>query len=401
MGEHTVESSRRDFIRKSTAGLVLTASGFVRGSTNAAPSDFKRIVYRDLGSTGCRVAEIGFGVLNTTDAEILHAAIDSGVNYFDTAHGYQNGGCEETLGKVMKTRRDAVILATKVGAEKIEKMREKIELSLKRLQTDHVDLLLVHGPGRREQILDNDIIRLYDDMRRKGMTRFVGFSTHNQVEGLAAAVESRFWEAVALPFNYFSPPGVVDAIKQAREAGIAIIAMKALITVERPRKPLPDIRSGASRCRSDTADKSGTTTNQQALLRWVLDNPHVDTVIPGMSSFEHLADDIAVMGTKLSANDLDVIKRYTEGIRRLYCRGIAGCTGCRDQCPYGVAIHELNRCVNYAYVYGNRELAVSSYRSLPKSSRIDRCSDCSECAVRCVNGLDLGRTIRRARELFA
>jgi len=390
MGEHTGESSRRDFIRKSTAGLVLTASGFVRKSANAAPSDFKRTVYRELGSTGCRVTEIGFGVLNTTDAEILHAAIDSGINYFDTAHGYQNGGCEETLGKVMKTRRDAVVLATKVSAEKIEKMREKIELSLKRLQTDHVDLLLVHGPGRREQILDNDIIKLYDDMRRKGITRFVGFSTHSQIEGLAAAVESRFWEAVALPFNYFSPPGVADAIKQAREAGIAIIAMKALITVERPRKPFPDIRSV----------KSGTITNQQALLHWVLDNPHVDTVIPGMSSFEHLADDIAVMGTKLSANDLDVIERYTQDVRHRYCRGIAGCTGCRDQCPYGVDVHELNRCVNYAYGYGNRELAVSSYRSLPKSSRIDRCSNCSECAVRCVNGLDLNRTIRRARELF-
>ena len=390
MSKYAGGSSRRDFIRKSATGLVLTASGLVHGSTNAAPSDFKRTVYRELGSTGCRVTEIGFGVLNTTDAEILHAAIDSGINFFDTAHSYQNGGCEETLGKVMKTRRDAVVLATKVGAEKVDSMREKIELSLKRLQTDHVDLLLVHGPGRREQILDNDIIKLYDDMRRKGMTRFVGFSTHNHVEGLAAAVESRFWEAVALPFNYFSPPEVVDAVKKAREAGIGIIAMKALITVERPRKPYPDIRTG----------KSGKITNQQALLRWVLANQHVDTVIPGISAFEHLADDIAVMGTKLSANDLDVIERYTQDVRRRYRSGIAGCTGCKDRCPYGVAVHELNRCINYADGYGNREFAVSNYRSLPRSSRVDRCSDCSECAVRCVNGLDLNRTISRAKELF-
>lgn len=205
-------TDRRDFMR---AGLS-AAAGMTFGGLSSrrifaeAPPTFTRIAYRQLGSTGCKVSEIGFGVLNTTDTEILHVAIDSGINYFDTAHGYQNGVSEETLGKVMKTRRDEIILTTKVSVAKIDKMREEIELSLKRLQTDHVDFLFVHGPGKREQILDDDIIKLYDDMRRKGMTRFVGFSTHNQVEGLAAAIESRFWEAVSMPFNYFSPPEIAD-----------------------------------------------------------------------------------------------------------------------------------------------------------------------------------------------
>lgn len=167
--------------------------------------------------------------------------------------------------------------------------------------------------------------------------------------------------------------------------------MKALITVERPRKPFPDIRP----------DKSGKVTNQQALLRWVLDNPNVDTVIPGIASFDHIADDIAVMGTKLGTNDLDVIERYAQEIRNRYCRGIAGCTGCKDQCPYGVAVHELNRCVNYAYGYDDIELARENYRGLPRTARVDVCVNCSECVVKCVNGLDLNTTVRRARELFA
>ncbi|MFC1509904.1 aldo/keto reductase, partial [Candidatus Omnitrophota bacterium] len=329
--------------------------------------------------------------LHTQDTAILHAAIDSGINYFDTAHGYQNGACEETLGKVMKTRRNEIFLVTKVSTGTIDTMRQKIETSLKRLQTDCVDLLLVHGPGKKGQILNEDIIKLYDDMRRSGKTRFVGFSTHNQVGGLEAAVESKFWQAVSLPYNYFSPPEVSQAIEKARQAGIAITAMKALITVKRPRKPFPDIREG----------KTKQVTNQQALLRWVLNDNNVDTVIPGIASFEQLADDTAVMGTKLSMDDREIIRRYTESVRRLYCRGIAGCDGCSEQCPYGVNIQELNRCVNYAYGYGDTRLARDNHAHLPKSSQVSRCDSCDECTVTCVNGLDLSKTVRRARELFA
>ena len=389
------KSNRRDFLKNAALGSA--AAGIAAGAGlspqkvySGEVSDFQRVKYRNLGSTGCKVSEMGFGVLHTQDTALIHGAIDSGIDYLDTAHGYQNGGCETILGKVMKTRRNEVFLTTKVGLSDVKKMREKIELSLKRLQTDHVDLMLVHGPGSRDQILDEDVIRLYDDIRSKGMTRFVGFSTHNQVVGLDASVESKFWEAVSLPYNYFSPPEVVAAIKRTRAAGIGIIAMKALITVARPRKPFPDIRK----------DKNAGVTNQQALLKWVLNDSNVDTVIPGMASFEHLADDVAVMGTKFSSLDRSIIRRYSEGVRDRYCRGIAGCTGCRDKCPNGVEVHEINRCINYAYGYGNDGLAKENYAHLPKSSHIDVCDDCEKCSVRCVNGLDLTLNIQHAKELF-
>lgn len=389
--------NRRDFLKgaavsSALAGLSLTGEGFSPKEVFSANTPgFKRIVYRVLGSTGCKVSEIGFGVLHTQDTALIHAAIDSGINFFDTAHGYQNGRCEQILGEVMKTRRKEVIIATKVGVSTPDKMKEKIEISLKRLQTDYVDLLLVHGLGSRKRILNEDIMKLYDDTRRKGMTRFVGFSTHNQVGGLDAAVDSNFWEAVLVPYNYFSPLEVTAAIKRARETGIAIIAMKALITVERPRKPYPDIRK----------NKNTKTTNQQALLRWVLNNPHIDTIIPGMASFEHLSDDVAVMGTKLTSDDRRTLRRFSENVKRRYCCGIAGCTGCRDLCPKGVEVNEINRCINYAYGYGNIELARENYANLPESSRVDVCDECEKCVVNCVNGLDLRRNIQRAKELFA
>ncbi|MFC1528983.1 aldo/keto reductase, partial [Candidatus Latescibacterota bacterium] len=268
---------------------------------------------------------------------------------------------------------------------------EMLTTSLKRLQTDHVDLVLLHVCDKREHVVRDDLMKIFEDYKKKGQTRFIGVSTHaNQVEVLDAAVESKFWEAVLTGYNYFSSSELNAAIKRAREAGLAIIAMKTLITTERPRKPFPDIRK----------DKSGKTTNQQALLKWILQNPYVDTIIPGITSFEQLEDDVAVMGMKMTFDDKRILRRYSQNTNGKYCCGVSGCTGCKNKCPKGVAVNEINRCVNYAYGYGDIELARENYRSLPKSSRIDVCADCDECAVNCVNGINLTENIKKARELF-
>ncbi len=386
------KTNRRDFIRQGlAAGLAFTSTGMVSRKTySAVSSNFTRVVYRDLGSTGFKASEIGFGVLHITDTSLLHAAIDSGINYFDTAHSYMNGKCEEILGKVMKTRRNEIFLTTKIGRGRQGKMTRDIDTSLKRLQTDCLDLLLLHGAGY-DNLKNDDILRVFDTARQQGKTRFVGVSTHDLEKVPDRLVESGFWDALTIPYNYFSPPVVAGKIKNVRDAGIAVIGMKNLITIPRPRKPFPNIRG----------DKSGEITNQQALLKWVLENQYIDTVIPGISAFEHLEDDIAVMGEKLTFGERRQLRRYSEKARSVYCQGIAGCTGCSGKCPKGVEINELNRCVNYAYGYGSVELAIENYRQLPLSSRVDTCKECEECPVVCVNGLDLSDNIRKARALFA
>ncbi len=236
-------------------------------------------------------------------------------------------------------------------------------------------------------------MKKFDDFRRKGMARFVGVSTHsNQAAVLDALVESKFWEAATVGYNYLSPKSVSASIKNAREAGIAIIAMKTLLNpTSRPWKPLEDIRK----------DKTSKITHQQALIKWVLEDSNVDTTVPGMESFEHLADDHAIMGMELAFDDQRSLRRYSENIKEHYCCGVAGCTGCKDKCPKGVAVNEINRCLGYVYGYGNIDLARENYQRLPSSSSLDICADCSECQVKCINGLNLTDNIKRARSVFA
>ena len=415
-------SSRRDFLKNvavsgTATGVGLTSAGlFPRSIPAAEESGTQNIKYRQLGSTGYKVSVIGFGAMNMRDPELVHAAIDNGINYIDTANGYMRGENEEVIGSVMKTKRDKVFLTTKLGGRNPASMPEMLATSLRRLQTDHVDLLLLHNVGGTEQILNDDMMKFFDDARRKGQTRFIGFSTHNfQGEFADAAINSEFWEAVLLVYNYLSPPTVAQSIKKARESGMAVIGMKSLLKVEArppgppperreqretgdqprrrrsPREPIEDIRE----------DKTSETTPQQALLKWVLSNPHVDTIIPGMTSFEQLTDDLAVMRMKLTFDDRRMLRRYSERIQGRYCYSLSGCTGCRDKCPYGVEVNEINRCLGYAYGYGDIELARENYRALPKTNHVAVCADCSECAVQCVHGLDLTESIQRARELFA
>ena len=392
--------TRREFIRTAaisgTIGAAYAAhdTGSIAEAQTKSSDTISQIEYRNLGSTGFKVSEIGMGCMNMRDAELVHAVIDRGINYIDTAHIYMNGQNEEVVGQVMETKRDKVFLTTKIGLRDKDNLEGEIATSLKRLRTDHVDLLLIHHGGDTvEQILDEDYMKALARAKEKGQTRFVGYSTHtSDPETFKAVIMSKFHDAILLCYNCESPAHLTKSIQDVRAAGIGVIAMKNLLNFNsRPRTPLADIRE----------DKNGSVTYTQALLKWVLSNQSVDTVIPGMTSFEHLAENLAVMGTKLGYEDRLQLLRLSENERGNRCHHLSGCNGCEGQCPNGVPVCEINRCLGYAYGYGDERLAWENYRELPRGARIDQCNDCDECAVKCVNGINLTDNIKRARELFA
>ncbi len=391
-------TNRRIFMKNgAVAGIGLaSACGSTDSNNNTQPvqtSTSGDIRYRTLGSTGYKVSEIGFGAMNTRDAELIHAAIDSGINYLDTAHAYMNGVNEQIIGSVMETKRDKVFLTTKIGIWRSTDIESMMAESLKRLKTDHVDLVLLHAISETDVATSEELMSKFDNVKKKGMTRFIGVSTHsNQSAILDSVTDSKFWDAVLVGYNYYSSKDVSASIKKAREAGIAIIGMKNLLNPHTdPWVPLDDIRE----------DKTSDLKPSQALIKWVLEDPNIDTTIPGMESFEHLADDLAVMKMELAYDHKRALRQYSDSIKNHYCSGLAGCTGCRNKCPKGVEVNEINRCLGYVYGYGNMELARENYDRLPRNSKIYNCTDCSECVVKCVNGLNLTENIKRARSIFA
>ncbi len=396
-------TDRRSFLKHAGGAAALTGAAALgtdaRRTFAQSPDGFHRVSFRELGSTGRRVSEIGFGAMNMRDADLVNAAIDMGVNYIDTANSYMNGVNEEVVGSIMETRRDEVFLTTKVyvrDPSEYKKIPGMMETSLKRLRTDHVDLMLLHSSKSREHVMNDDFIRVFDDARDRGLCLHVGTSTHaNHVEVLDAVVESDFWEAVLVGYSYVSPQEVVEAVARARRAGVGIIAMKSLLNpvdlASWDWQPIEDIRT----------EKTSHYTASQALLKWVLDDPHVDTVIPGITSFEQLAQDVGVMGLRTSADDRRTLRKFGERIRGHYCHGLAGCEGCLDACPRGVDVRSITRLMTYANGYNDQRLAFENYRRIPELAGLAPCGDCDECTVKCANGIDIAETVRRARELFA
>lgn len=385
-------SNRREFLKTATvtglaASAGLAADAVFTREVYAAKKGKYTLRFRRLGKTDMKVTEVGFGVMNTRDPELLKAGLDAGINWFDTSHSYMRGVNEEVLGKVLKDYgRNKVYVATKIRCDSPEPIRPRMETSLRRLQTDHVDILFMHMPNATSQILNEEHMRTFEQIKKDGLARYIGVSIHEKhVELSDAITNSRFWEALLIGYSYKSGEDVSAAIARARKAGLAVIAMKT----QEKGKGYPD-------------HGMGNISEQQAALRWVLQNKYIDTAIPGMTNFEQLEEDLAVMGMKFALLDTHEIRHFAQAPRDGYCRGVSGCTGCEGQCPYGVNIREINRCLGYEYGYRNHQLARENYDAISRVASLEKCAECGDvCTVSCVNGLDLAESVRRARNLFA
>lgn len=182
-----------------TTGKAPTRS---HGSPAALPQ-------RMLGKTGELVPMLGYGSapggmgLKDEDAVALcHLAIDLGVTYIDTAPGYERA--QKQLGEVMRTRRDEVFLVTKTGAQDAEKALSILEQSLKDLQTNHVDLTLVHSLGGMDVdrvLAPTGSLAGLREAQRRGWTRYVGFTAHNFPSKAARLLREAEVDAIMVAMN--------------------------------------------------------------------------------------------------------------------------------------------------------------------------------------------------------
>ena len=136
----------------------------------------------------------------------------------------------------------------------------------------------------------------------------------------------------------------------------------------------------------------------QALLKFVLQNPHVTAAIPAMVDLNQVREDMAVMNMKFVPADLDILKAYQVATAGVYCHRCGICTG---SCRAGLDIAHINRCLMYADGYGDRELALATYAELEPGNDGRACAGCSRCTARCANGLNIAERMQRARDVFA
>ena len=200
--------SRRQFLE--TAALGCATVGGVIGQSLGAPS---KIPTRTLGRTGLTVSVLAFGsgsrfmMYEQEDKalEALSKALDLGMNYIDTAHNYGGGKSEERIGKLMGQRRKEVVLATKIAARKGDEAMRLIELSLKRLQTDHLDVLHIHSLRSMEDLAEieapDGVLKTMLKAKDQKLTRFIGITCHAAPQALQTALERHDFDCTQMALN--------------------------------------------------------------------------------------------------------------------------------------------------------------------------------------------------------
>lgn len=169
--------------------------------------------FRVLGRTGIKVPILGFGsgsrflMYKDEDKalEALERALNLGITYLDTAHAYGNGQSEERIGRLMATRRKEVVLSTKIPARTAEQARRQIELSLKRLQTDHLDVLHIHDLKGAKDVVAIEarggVLEALYEARDQKVVRAIGITSHANPAGLRDLLERHDFDCTQMALN--------------------------------------------------------------------------------------------------------------------------------------------------------------------------------------------------------
>jgi len=386
-------SSRRRFL---SAGLALPAAGVAatgRRSANInlplafAADKAPELRYRQLGSTGLKVTEVGFGCMLTSDATVIERAADIGINFFDTARGYQGGNNERLVGTGLKGKRKDVVLCTKTHAHDKASALDELDTSLTELGTDYLDIWYLHAKSRPSQITD-DLLEAIETAKKQGKIRFAGVSTHSgQKKLIPALAKNPHIDVVLSAYNFTMDEEMTRVLAEARKASKAVVGMKVMAGGFRRIKPGNPLY--------DKFQREGTML---AALKWVLQHKSVDTTIPSIADMDQLDENLRAMSTAFTEQDRKLLARQREYIRPLYC---SMCGACEDACPKGLPVSDILRHLSYAEGYGQFQLARESFLDLPAKVRDVRCTDCDTCAVECPSGVHITERLSRAQELFA
>ncbi len=384
--------NRRQFLKKGVKSAALAAILPASINPKNVPgNDVKpeeKFVYRTLGRTGIKVPIVSMGTGDTDNQNLIKAALDSGITLLATSIFYANGNNEKMIGELAKGRdRNSIVIMTsgwpggvnhKEGLfteeAETEPYIKTCEDSMKNLGVDYIDIFLLPFAAKRESVFYEPLLKAMEHIKKTGMAKYIGIATHSwEPEAINAAVEVGIYDIAMVAYNFKKTNirEINEALENAVKAGLGIIAMKTM--------------AGAY------WDKEKTLPiNTRAALKWALQNENIHTAVPGITTFDQLSEDLAVMSdlnlTDEEKADLKLAQRNTE--HGIYCQQ---CGDCIEQCPELLDIPTIMRSYMYAYGYRN----ISNAKLTLSSANISTlsCTDCESCPVDCAMGFDIKQKI--------
>jgi len=409
--------NRRYFLKASMSGVV--GAGMLSGSNRVldrspVQDEMPKIKeYRVLGRTGFKVSDISVGASFLTNTNVAEAAMDMGINYFDTGEHYSGGSSERTIGEAMKNRdRKSIFIATKLnlrfgGGDTKEILRSRFLKCLERLQTDYVDCLMIHM-CIFDEIKHENFHTLARELKAEGKIKYIGLSNHGteqRIYGnleepmekvlLAAAEDGRF-DVVLFVYNFLQKEQGEKIINACREKKMGVTLMKTNpVKVYNRWKADIDRAIESGRNISDRIIKLGEDYKawlkgadefkkkhglnsdaevRDCAIKFVLSHPGVHTVCPSINNFEDLETFVRLSGEKLTSGNASLLNHYESTRGKLYCRH--ACGTCEEACPYQVPVNTIMRYNHYFEAQGQEKYAMRKYAELERN-KADHCHECT------------------------
>lgn len=303
------QMTRKDFLKKSSAGVLsLGLFGGVRSilsSNNFQTQSFPE--YRMLGATGIKVSVVGYGGSRTMEPALIKHALDLGVNFFDTGRHYFDGQNEVMLGKALKGMRKKVIIQTKIQLRLKEKgdqlkttaiskkikriMQSSLTASLEALQTDYIDVVLLHRAKSVDFIIHESVLDFFKAAKKNGQIRAYGFSSHqNQIKLLKTANENKLYDVVMVPYNH---KGSFVHSKYGRYAEWDQSALE--LELEKAEKNNTGIVAMKTCSGGPYAPDKNTEPTYKAALKWILEHRYISTMAVAMGNINEIDENVQAM----------------------------------------------------------------------------------------------------------
>ena len=337
--------------------------------------------------------------------KMLHYAINHGINYVDTAYPYHRETSEIFLGRALKrSYRQKIYLATKMPVWRVQSKddpQKYFDEQLKRLQTDHIDMYLLHSLGKStwKRVKEHHVLKSLDKFLEAGKIRFAGFSYHDESPLFKKIVDAYPWTFCLIQLNYVDDhyQAGIEGLEYAHGKGLAVVIMEPLrggkLANNVPNEVLDIIK------RSQWAQ-----TPAQFALRWVLNRPEVSCVLSGMSSLLQVEENVAFASNEhMNTLTHEEIRLYAQAKEFYLGRTKVNCTQCGYciPCPQKIPISYILELYNDACMYDAVEESQWMYEVFVKpENRADRCTECGECEEKCPQNIPIMGVLKEAQRLL-
>lgn len=351
---------------------------------------------RRFGRTGLQVSIVGFGgtwiseIDQTAALNVVHRAFELGINYFDTAKW--DGDSEEKMGQALNDVRDHCILATKTGSRTRKESLDDFKSSLKRLQTDRLDIIQLHGiddeKTLQKAISQDGVLQTCKQARKEGLVDFIGITGHKP-RVLQKAIETGEFDTVLVPLNVITRQAEEELLPAAKALDVGVAAMKPLSA--KTSNLITCLYNPSLSLVSDEPELKallGASNGEMVLsaLRYVLSRD-IAVTIPGLRSISEVETAVSVGGGYDGLTGCER-ERFSFKLGKLYCRDCGFCM----PCPEKVNIPAALRFESFYSCYGLKNWAKKLYSGL--EVKADKCSGCGECEPKCPYNLPVAKLLK-------